>query len=505
MGSLVWYALDRHLHTLTFMTSYRSCIAALLTIGLGAVVLPTACAPGDTGSLGSDVKESSTCRVPRVMFVVDASASMLDDIQDGMTSTTKWAALTNAVHTVLGEHAVGAQYGLMAFPGEEEGCAPGEVIVDIGLRNRDKIDTELSRLVIADDAATPAGQTLMAAALNEKLTDPEYDNYVIFISDGWQYCNVPGSSGAPECSLPGDCELMGFESEQCQSCNSCQIDSIDLECSGLNADGCYCVRNWPVLGVEALKAMGVKTFVVGFGDKVDGLTLNRAAVAGGDPLPNCNPDSESPSCFLQATSAKQLTDTLGKIMVRLTEEPCKGKCGVKGTRKCTLEGWTECKVPKGSQTQCTTSSSSGAGGRDGSSTGTTTGSSSSSGTTSSGPSSSSSGTTSSGTSSSSSGSGASSGEGGYGEGGSRDVGAGGSGNSSYDDDPWNDDTTDDGDDWEDDVYEEEEETSAGTGPTAPEAEGGCSYAANDTSSSDNAYGALALLGLVLAARRRRRS
>lgn len=315
-------------------------IGSLLSLSLLA---PGACAPPNPSSQGSDVTESNDCRVPRVMFVVDASGSMLESLDTVQGSPTKWQALGTAVHEVLADHGNGAQFGLMAFPGTDAGCSPGSVLVDLGVRTSEPIDAEISQRVIPPNAATPAGQTLMAASTYERLLDPSYDNYVIFISDGWQYCSLQGD-GAPQCANSDDCETMGLES--CSSCNSCQMGASSPGCSGANADGCYCVRNWPVLGVEALKSAGIKTYVVGFGDKVDVKTLNQAAKAGGDPLPGCDPMSESASCYLKATSTTELSDALGKIMARLTTEPCEGACGIEGTKSCTLEGWTQCKAPK---------------------------------------------------------------------------------------------------------------------------------------------------------------
>ncbi len=184
----------------------------------------------------------------------------------------------------------------------------------------------------------------MAAAQNEQLLDPSYDNYVVFISDGWQYCSIDNAAGAPSCAAPTDCAAMGVEA--CQSCNACQQNDSSAACQGQNADGCYCVRNWPVLGVQALADAGVKTYVVGFGDNVDATTLNQAAQVGGDTLPDCDPNSDEASCYLKASSPSELTSVLDKVMLRLTRAPCEGGCGIQGKRRCTLQGWSECLAPE---------------------------------------------------------------------------------------------------------------------------------------------------------------
>ena len=110
--------------------------------------------------------------------------------------------------------------------------------------------------------------------------------------------------GPDTCADSGAAAAMGLE--ETPVCNAC-VQNTAGNCEGQNIDGCFCVRNWPVLGVEALAKAGVKTFVVGFGDKVDALTLNQAAVAGGDPIPNCDPNSNEASCYLKADNASELS------------------------------------------------------------------------------------------------------------------------------------------------------------------------------------------------------
>lgn len=98
----------------------------------------------------------------------------------------------------------------------------------------------------------------MAASQHAAITDPNFDNYVIFVTDGYQYCSVNGGSG---CATAADCTFMGVS-----SCPQCLPDQ---------QDGCYCTRNWPVIGTQALADAGVTTYVVGFGDKVAGPTVTR--------------------------------------------------------------------------------------------------------------------------------------------------------------------------------------------------------------------------------------
>lgn len=498
----------------TKRTVYATALAAAMGM-MGHV----ACEPTDGPSSQSNnvTSEEDVCRVPRILFVVDASASMLETISEdpamgAEAGKSKWEALAGAVESLTEAHSGTAMFGLMTFPGASGGCSAGDVLLDPTANNEAAINQRIAELPIANDAATPAGQTLMKAAQNEQLLDPSYDNYVVFISDGWQYCNVASDAGAPTCAAPADCEAMGIEN--CGGCNSCQVNDTDASCQGQNADGCFCVRNWPVLGVQALKDAGVNTYVVGFGDNVDALTLNQAAHVGGDPLPDCDPNSTDPSCYLKAGSPDELTAALDKIMLRLTRQPCEGDCGIAGKKTCTLAGWSECQAPtearcasdcgtegiqqciEGQLSKCSAtcdepagrggSDAGGAGGSGGEGGQTTTGS----------------GGSTPGTGGSAAGTGGSaSGSGGA------DGGAGGASTGSGiggwpdDEDPW-EPPEDYGDDWYDDDGGElptgVPESDAGD----PEAEGGCAYAPQPRDTDDSL--AILALGVAAALTRRRR-
>ena len=261
----------------------------------------------------------------------------------------EWNALAGSVHDVLANHRNSAQFGLMAFPapvpeGEiDSGCAAGTVRVPMDVNTATAIDEAIATTVIASNHATPAGQTLMAASTLEQLTDDAYENFVIFISDGWQYCNLSSGEGAtPTCSSEQDAMLMGLEaSPQCNACASTEMTG----CSEANVDGCYCVRGLAGQGRRGAEGGRRHDVCRGFGSGVDGQTLNRAAAAGGDAPESCNPEAQEASCYLKAESGIELVDALAKIMHRVTTEDCPGDCSIKGQRQCTLQGWTECVAP----------------------------------------------------------------------------------------------------------------------------------------------------------------
>ncbi|HMR75913.1 MAG TPA: VWA domain-containing protein, partial [Polyangiaceae bacterium] len=279
-------------------------------------------------ALGSSPAVAADCTPPRILLVVDTSTSMLGQIPDGAATTTKWAAAQTAVKEVFKAFPDAAQYGLMVFPGKAGQCSTGEVLVDPASGTAASIEQTLQNLVIPANNQTPAGQTLMAASQYAKITDPGYANYVIFVTDGYQYCSV--NSGAA-CASAADCTLMGVGT--CPTCLPSQ------------PDGCFCVQNWSALGADALSKAGVKTFVVGFGDNVNFQALNQTAQAGGTALTGCNPNATVASCYFQAQNPTDLKSALGTIVTQVVTSQCTGDCGISGTQTCTVTGWSPCDAP----------------------------------------------------------------------------------------------------------------------------------------------------------------
>lgn len=259
---------------------------------------------------------------------------MLGDIPDGAATTTKWAAAQAAVKEVFKAYGDAAQYGLMVFPGKAGQCTTGEVLVDPASGNAASIEQTLQNLVIPANNQTPAGQTLMAASQYAKITDPSYANYVIFVTDGYQYCSINGGTA---CATAADCTLMGETT--CPTCLPSQ------------PDGCYCVQDWSVLGATALNNAGVKTFVVGFGEAVNFQALNQTAQAGGTALAGCNPNATVASCYYQAQNPTDLKTALGTIVTQVVTSQCTGDCGISGSQTCTVNGWSPCDAP--ATTSCT--------------------------------------------------------------------------------------------------------------------------------------------------------
>jgi MYXO-CTERM domain-containing protein len=165
---------------------------------------------------------------------------------------------------------------------------------------------------------TPMSQTLDVAATLPALTDPARPRYVILITDGWQWC------------YPYDA--------------STRFD--------------------PVTSVANLKTLGVTTYVVGFGDAVDALVLNQAAVAAGTAIAGCDPTGDTPSaanpCYQRAESSAELLGALDAIALHIAAESCDGldndcdgvvdeeitrecatACGA-GVESCAMGAWVGC-------------------------------------------------------------------------------------------------------------------------------------------------------------------
>jgi len=235
------------------------------------------CVFGITSTLGSNAW-AQECEAPRVLVVLDKSSSMLGDTGNGQT---KWDAAQAAVGAVTEAQQGGIDFGLMVFPDPDE-CSPGSVVVDCAPDSADDIADALGDPPPVAGNWTPMAQSLAAAGDYEPLSDPERRGYVLLVTDGWQWCS------------PYDAAT----------------------------------RFTPVDEVAALLGRGITTYVIGFGDGVDVLTLNRAAAAGGAPRPGCDPDGEDrvagDLCYYQADDVVTLEEALDDITADLTEEECDG-------------------------------------------------------------------------------------------------------------------------------------------------------------------------------------
>lgn len=224
------------------------------------------------------VSADAQCERPQVLLVVDKSSSMLGDLSPGVS---KWSAAETAIATMTGTYADTLDFGLQIFPVPSR-CAPGEIVVDVGRNSASDIMMGLGSPPPGAGNWTPMSQTLDVAAAYAPLQDATRENVVVLITDGWQWCDPYQSS----------------------------------------------TRFNVVSSVEALRALGVTVYVVGFGASVDSLALNRAARAGGTARPGCDVGSSDPmsasNCYLPALDAVALNAALSGIAMATGVEVCDG-------------------------------------------------------------------------------------------------------------------------------------------------------------------------------------
>ena len=232
-----------------------------------------------TGVLGASKAQAQQCVPPRVLIVLDKSSSMNYTAGDGVTP--KWTVAQQAIADVTATYEGSVDFGLMVFPYPDE-CSPGMVTVDTGSYNSNAIVSALGDPPPSGGNYTPMYQSLDEAAGYAPLLDPSQPNYVLVVTDGWQWCS------------PYD----------------------------------PATRFLPIESVQGLTDLNVTTYVVGFGDGVDTLTLNGMSVAGGTSFNGCDENSSDPlnpnNCYYQADDTTSLTLALEQVAMQVTQEICDG-------------------------------------------------------------------------------------------------------------------------------------------------------------------------------------
>jgi len=241
------------------------------TLATAAAALCTRVAPA--------AADTSSCRPPTVMIVLDKSSSMQTGTIGGVT---KWNIAVGALGQVLAELQDHAEVGLMTFPRPDR-CGPGGLDVAPALMSRSAILAALGSPPPDSGNFTPMAQTLVAASTEPTLAGADGPRYAVLLSDGWQWCS------------PYD--------------------------PNTRYDG--------VPAISDLNNAGVKTFVVGFGGAADASALNLMAVEAGTARPGCNPGNTQPGdpdqCYYQADDAAALLAALTEISIQVSVEVCDGE------------------------------------------------------------------------------------------------------------------------------------------------------------------------------------
>jgi hypothetical protein len=219
-------------------------------------------------ALARAVNAAPTCVPSRLTIVLDRSSSMRGD---------KWAAAREAIDRVAAAYEGSIELGLATFPYPDE-CGPGRVEVPGALGQRLAIASALREEPPESGAWTPLGETLLALAQDDAVTGGRGPAHAVVITDGFQWCS------------PYDPEARGL----------------------------------PIIGVKVLRDAGVTSFVVGFGNGVDEITLDRMAETAGTARAGCVPGSADPAtrCYYQADDPAQLVAVLMDIAATSAAETC---------------------------------------------------------------------------------------------------------------------------------------------------------------------------------------
>jgi len=258
------------------------------------------------------------CDKPSLLLILDKSSSMVTgNVPSGIT---KWEAARRAVQTITTRFDETINFGLLVFPNPNH-CDVGSIAVPIGERTASAVSTYLATPPPSGGNWTPMYQALDVATAYPPMSDASTRRVAVLITDGWQWC-----------------------------------DPYDPA-----------TRFLPVEHAAALRATGTTLYVVGFGDGVDALTLNRIAYQSGTYIPGCNPAGDTPTtpnpCYQRAEDTSSLEAILDGIARHATEEVCDGidnDCDTRtdedltrgcsticgdGTETCSVGSWVGCTAP----------------------------------------------------------------------------------------------------------------------------------------------------------------
>jgi hypothetical protein len=219
-----------------------------------------ACKDLDLGDTCSATSMAATYNNIHMLIVLDKSGSMTQT--PAGFSQSKWDATRDALDAALTSSTKQVRYGLLMYPysltTEAKLCEVplGRDAINVPV---DTAKTSVPLIKKALEDTVPGGGTPTAAALAAALeyyssgtgATLEGDRYVMLATDGGPNCNADASCDTKSCTYDldkqGDC---GTTLQCCQA----GFDKGQLGC--LDSDGV-------LAQIEALKKIGVKTFVVG--------------------------------------------------------------------------------------------------------------------------------------------------------------------------------------------------------------------------------------------------
>jgi hypothetical protein len=240
-------------------------------------------APVKTDGACGGTAVKATAKDANILLVLDKSGSM-QQTPTGFT-VSKWEALKTSLHDALTPVKNKISLGLEMFPYDAStpialscsgnccamptGAAAINVPIEPGVTAVDKITTTVNGM-------SPGGATPTAKALDQALAyfttgagASLTDKYVLLATDGGPNCNEGLTCTADKCTtnIDGSC------SAGTNCCDSSKISCLDSD--------------QVIAKLEALKAAGVKTFVVGIpGSEGYKTYLDQFANAGGMTAPS---------------------------------------------------------------------------------------------------------------------------------------------------------------------------------------------------------------------------
>ncbi len=258
------------------------CSQAGVCIDPGTCAADGDCPPGETCDLlTASCVVASACGgqslatklpSPNLLVLLDRSCSMAHKV----AGRSKWRTSVDALGWMLHAHHGAIRFGLSMFPDKDRGkCAQGAIAVPPAADREDQIGGLLQAALAKESPNYPSGpcvtnidtavkQATKAAALK----DADRESFVLLITDGYQY--------------------------------GCEAAGGDAGTKKL---------------IKELASRGVKTFVLGFGNKVDPDQLEIFAKAGGVPA------AGTERKFYRADDQSSLEQALAKIASR-----SKGHC-----------------------------------------------------------------------------------------------------------------------------------------------------------------------------------
>lgn len=268
---------------------------------------------------------------PNLYFAIDASGSMTDNIPRGEATYTagtapanRYAALSRAIEALLARVGHRVNYGATLFPSPDVDCDAGEEIRalaagdDVSFAVSGELGPVLRSFMFAIDRRSPRGGTPVARALEglvPRLEGAAANTYVFLVTDGGPNCDNRMNCGVDAC-IPNIERVSIGPGQICDESINC--------CDGSVFGPSNCLDTSGSLGaVQALAAVGVRTFVIGIpGSEAYSSLLDQLAVAGGTAR------AEGPR-YYRVSDAEALVQTVSALgstvaldcSIRLREPP----------------------------------------------------------------------------------------------------------------------------------------------------------------------------------------